>query len=204
MSSSESTCIRYFWGTAKGREAGVRGYRAVHQGALRVELVEQVRLQRRDVLEVDGPCPDVGDLPDVDLPVGDHVASGAGEVALNPRPDAVCGLADVYRHLVHVAEGIAAHWRRDRRYLTFPVTDHAACPAPAWAGRENTPLGLFVQPPNFCPGATSCAKPALRLALARPPPLPPHRKDTRSGKRVVPSDQRVILPATAMLALCFA
>ena len=62
-----------------------------------MELMEQRVLKRTNLNKVgDWIGPDVGNLPHVDLPIGDDVRAGRGEVAIDASANA---LRTVARHL---------------------------------------------------------------------------------------------------------
>lgn len=99
---------RLFW-NSKGQRLNVRGDCSIHQATLAVESMKEESLKSVDcILVLALPCPYVGNLPNVHLPVGNDVAAGAREMAADAGADSVYRLPYIDRGFIQVTERVDA------------------------------------------------------------------------------------------------
>ena len=78
-------------------------------------------LQRFDLcLRRHRPCPDKGDLPHVDLTVGNHIGPRRCQMPAHPRADTINRLAHINRVAVQIAQRIDADLIGQRRQCLAP------------------------------------------------------------------------------------
>lgn len=95
--------------------------------------MEQRILKRADRrFRFDRISPDPGDLPNVDLPVGDDIGTCGGKMPVDACAYAVRRLPNVNRYLIQIAQRVTAHVvgeRPDRETTKAQIDRHvyAAC-----------------------------------------------------------------------------
>lgn len=87
-----------------------------------MEFIEHVRFERIELIHLGAwPTPNKRNLPNVDHPIGDDVATGARDVTIYALTDSILTLTHINRHFVEIAERVDAYFTRNMPRLFLAV-----------------------------------------------------------------------------------